>query len=110
MACATENGSIQIIDVQSNKVVTNEFKAHQGSSVSCVSFESTGLLLTSTGHDGSLNLWDIKKVHNGILNLLDTVEQAHQSKHSEGATCVAIQGSWVVSGGGDGNVKVFEIV
>ena len=100
------------MDYSSGTIIANVKNAHAGASVSCVKFDGVGLNLVSTGHDGSLSIWDLRKVHTGKVTLMDNVDSAHLKKHQEGAMCLVIHTSLplIVSGGSDGFVKVFEII
>ena len=72
--------------------------------------------LISGSHDGSIKVWDIKKISNSAtpqseLVHLYEVQDASEKKYDEGVQALAVHPSqpFVASGGSDSIVKVFEI-
>ncbi len=61
---------------------------HSNEAVSSLCFNSNGLELITGSHDGSLKVWDIRKVSS--VSLLCTHIQAHQLKHDEGVLAVVV--------------------
>lgn len=108
IACALEDGTCVIFDyAQSKEVVKVQ---HGSEAVSCVSFDQNGLQLVTGSHDGSIKVWDLRKMVKGEAALLAT-QQAHQLKHNEGVLAIAVhpQLPLLISGGGDSLIKVFEM-
>ena len=72
--------------------------------------------LISGSHDGSIKVWDIKKISNSAtpqseLVHLYEVQDAPEKKYDEGVQALAVHPSqpFVASGGSDSIVKVLEI-
>ena len=73
------------------------------SAISSLSLSPDGHSLVSAGHDASLRFWSLEK-RTCIQDL-----NSHRIMRGEGVCSVvwSQDGRWVVSGGGDGAVKVF---
>ncbi|KAG1683997.1 WD repeat-containing protein 70 [Nymphon striatum] len=78
VACACQDGSIQMWDHRKNFVNTSilQREAHQnGSDISCISFSYDNKMLASRATDDTLKLWDIRAIKspvhvaNGLCNL-----------------------------------------
>lgn len=71
--------------------------------ISSLSLSPDGRELVSAGHDASLRFWSLEK-----RSCVQEIT-SHRVMRGEGVcSCVWSQdGKWVVSGGGDGVVKVF---
>ena len=73
------------------------------SAIASLSLSPDGRELVSAGHDASLRFWSLEK-RSCVQELT-----SHRLMRGEGVCTVvwAQDGRWVVSGGGDGVVKVF---
>lgn len=74
------------------------------SAIASLSLSPDGRELVSAGHDASLRFWNLEK-----RNCTQEIT-SHRVMRGEGV-CSAVwsrDGRWVVSGGGDGAVKVFS--
>lgn len=71
--------------------------------ISSLSLSPDGRELVSAGHDASLRFWSLEK-RNCVQEMT-----VHRIMRGEGVCSVvwSQDGRWVVSGGGDGLVKVF---
>ncbi len=74
------------------------------SAIACLSLSPDGRELVSAGHDASLRFWSLEK-RSCIQEITN-----HRLMRGEGVVSViwSQDGRWVVSGGGDGVVKVFS--
>ena len=74
------------------------------SAISCLSLSPSGAELVSAGHDASLRFWSLEK------RSCSQEITSHRLMRGEGVCSVvwSQDGRWVVSGGGDGVVKVFS--
>lgn len=77
----------------------------------------TGLQLVSGGQEGSLKVWDLRKVgatieEPGPTKPLCVVEKSHGKKYDEGVLCMELHPSqpFIASGGADSVVQVFELL
>jgi len=72
-------------------------------SISSLSLSPDGRELVTAGHDASLKFWDLEK------RACTQETAAHRVMRGEGICAVvwSQDGKWVVSGGGDGVIKVF---
>lgn len=72
--------------------------------ISSLALSPDGRELVSAGHDASLRFWSMEK--RACTQELTT----HRLCQEEGVCCVrwSADGAWVVSGGGDGVVKVYS--
>ena len=71
--------------------------------ISSLSLSPDGRELVSAGHDASLRFWSLEK-----RTCIQEITSHRVMRGEEICTCVWSQdGKWVVSGGGDGIVKVF---
>lgn len=57
-----EDGSLKLVDFTVNKVVKNFGEAHTDA-ISCLTFNKSGLELYTASHDGSIKVWDLRKVN-----------------------------------------------
>jgi len=107
VATAHENGSINLYDFNSNKIVKTITDAHK-ESVSSVSFanHSGGLNLISGSHDGSVNLMDLRNYRTTA-----TIPKAHGKKYDEGVMCIASHSKipFFATGGADCNISIYEL-
>ena len=74
------------------------------SAISSLSLSPSGAELVSAGHDASLRFWSLEK------RSCSQEITSHRLMRGEGVCSViwSQDGRWVVSGGGDGVVKVFS--
>lgn len=72
--------------------------------IASLSLSPDGRELVSAGHDASLRFWDLEKRN------CSQEMTSHRPMRGEGITSAvwSRDGRWVVSGGGDGVVKVFS--
>ncbi|KFA70317.1 hypothetical protein S40285_01753 [Stachybotrys chlorohalonatus IBT 40285] len=96
-----EDRFIRFFDANSGQCTYNML-AHPDA-ISSLSLSPDGLELVSAGHDASLRFWSLEK------RSCTQEMTSHRVMRGEGiCSCVWSQdGKWVVSGGGDGVVKVF---
>ncbi|EPS44479.1 hypothetical protein H072_1516 [Dactylellina haptotyla CBS 200.50] len=97
----TEDRYVRFYDANSGQCTYNML-AHPAA-ISCLALQTELKMLVSAAHDGSLRFWDLEK--RACIQELP----AHRLMREEGA-CVVVwsaDGRWVVSGGGDGVVKVY---
>ncbi|KAK6502961.1 hypothetical protein TWF481_007998 [Arthrobotrys musiformis] len=97
----TEDRFVRFYDANSGQCTYNML-AHPAS-ISSLALQTELKMLVSAAHDGSLRFWDLEK--RACIQELP----AHRLMREEGA-CVVVwsaDGRWVVSGGGDGVVKVY---
>jgi len=95
--------SCQIINALTSGQCTYNMLAHP-SAISSLSLSPSGAELVSAGHDASLRFWSLEK------RSCTQEITSHRSMRGEGVCSVVWSGDgrWVVSGGGDGVVKVFS--
>ncbi|KAK6361711.1 hypothetical protein TWF730_005425 [Orbilia blumenaviensis] len=97
----TEDRFVRFYDANSGQCTYNML-AHPAA-ISSLALQTELKMLVSAAHDGSLRFWDLEK--RACIQELP----AHRLMREEGA-CVVVwsaDGRWVVSGGGDGVVKVY---
>ncbi|KAL5089649.1 pro11 protein [Trichoderma cf. simile WF8] len=96
-----EDRFVRFFDANSGQCTYNML-AHPDA-ISSLSLSPDGRELVSAGHDASLRFWSLEK-----RSCIQEIT-SHRVMRGEGiCTCVWSQdGKWVVSGGGDGIVKVF---
>ncbi|KAK7725792.1 1,2-dihydroxy-3-keto-5-methylthiopentene dioxygenase [Diaporthe eres] len=96
-----EDQYIRFFDANSGQCTYN-MVAHPAS-ISALSLSPDGRELVSAGHDASLRFWSLEK------RSCTQEITSHRIMRGEGACAVvwSQDGRWVVSGGGDGVVKVF---
>ncbi|KAI0180712.1 WD40 repeat-like protein [Hypoxylon sp. FL1284] len=96
-----EDRYIRFFDANSGQCTYNML-AHPAS-ISSLSLSPDGLELVSAGHDASLRFWSLEK------RTCTQEITSHRIMRGEGVCAVvwSQDGRWVVSGGGDGIVKVF---
>lgn len=96
-----EDCFIRFFDANSGQCTYNML-AHP-SSISSLSLSPTASELVSAGHDGGLRFWSLEK------RSCSQEVMGHRVMRGEGVCSVvwSSDGRWVVSGGGDGVVKVF---
>ncbi|KAF4119499.1 hypothetical protein GMORB2_4629 [Geosmithia morbida] len=96
-----EDRFIRFFDANSGQCTYNML-AHPDA-ISSLSLSPDGLELVSAGHDASLRFWSLGK------RSCTQEMTAHRVMRGEGVCSVvwSRDGKWVVSGGGDGVVKVF---
>ncbi|KAI1769783.1 WD40 repeat-like protein [Hypoxylon cercidicola] len=96
-----EDRFIRFFDANSGQCTYNML-AHPAS-ISSLSLSPDGLELVSAGHDASLRFWSLEK------RTCTQEITSHRIMRGEGVCAVvwSQDGRWVVSGGGDGIVKVF---
>ncbi|PTB63786.1 WD40 repeat-like protein [Trichoderma citrinoviride] len=96
-----EDRFVRFFDANSGQCTYNML-AHPDA-ISSLSLSPDGRELVSAGHDASLRFWSLEK-----RTCIQEIT-SHRVMRGEGiCTCVWSQdGKWVVSGGGDGIVKVF---
>lgn len=96
-----EDRFIRFFDANSGQCTYNML-AHPAS-ISSLSLSPDGLELVSAGHDASLRFWSLEK------RTCTQEITSHRIMRGEGVCAVvwSQDGRWVVSGGGDGVVKVF---
>ena len=58
--------------------------------------------LLSTGHDGSLRVWDLRK-YRCVSDMV-----IHLKKYDEGALCLALGEGQLAVGGADGSIKLLH--
>lgn len=73
------------------------------SAISALSLSPEGHELVSGGHDASLRFWSLEK----RSCMQEIVSHRHMRGEGVCAVVWSPDGRWVVSGGGDGVVKVF---
>ena len=107
LASAHENGSVNFIDHNSNKVVKTVNDAHTGS-VSCVKFgaHNNGLNVITGSHDGSVKIWDLRN-----HQCVGEISKAHGRKYDEGVLCIDTHSSipFFASGGADCYINFYEL-
>jgi striatin 1/3/4 len=93
----------QITNALTSGQCTYNMLAHP-SAISSLSLSPSGAELVSAGHDASLRFWSLEK------RSCTQEITSHRSMRGEGVCSVVWSGDgrWVVSGGGDGVVKVFS--
>ncbi|KAK4149437.1 WD40-repeat-containing domain protein [Chaetomidium leptoderma] len=96
-----EDCYVRFFDANSGQCTYN-MVAHPAS-ISSLSLSPDGLELVSAGHDASLRFWSLEK------RSCTQEITSHRVMRGEGVCTVvwSQDGRWVVSGGGDGVVKVF---
>ncbi|KAI5860420.1 WD40 repeat-like protein [Durotheca rogersii] len=96
-----EDRFIRFFDANSGQCTYNML-AHPAS-ISALSLSPDGRELVSAGHDASLRFWSLEK------RSCTQEITSHRIMRGEGVCTVvwSQDGRWVVSGGGDGTVKVF---
>ncbi|KAI6781578.1 Striatin-like protein [Emericellopsis cladophorae] len=96
-----EDRFVRFFDANSGQCTYNML-AHPDA-ISSLSLSPDGLELVSGGHDASLRFWNLEK-RTCIQEMT-----AHRLMRGEGVCSVvwSQDGKWVVSGGGDGVIKVF---
>ncbi|KAL2018989.1 hypothetical protein VTK56DRAFT_10214 [Thermocarpiscus australiensis] len=96
-----EDCYVRFFDANSGQCTYN-MVAHPAS-ISCLSLSPDGRELVSAGHDASLRFWSLEK------RSCTQEITSHRVMRGEGVCAVvwSQDGRWVVSGGGDGVVKVF---
>jgi WD40 repeat protein len=67
IAFAHDDGKITIFDYSSKKVLA---EATSDEAISSISFDQNGLQLVSGHVDGSVRIWDLRKVSKGAISLL----------------------------------------
>ncbi|KAL6720332.1 1,2-dihydroxy-3-keto-5-methylthiopentene dioxygenase [Lecanora helva] len=99
-----EDRHIRFFDANSGQC-TYSMLAHP-SAISSLSLSPSGAELVSAGHDASLRFWSLEK------RSCSQEITSHRLMRGEGVCSVvwSQDGRWVVSGGGDGVVKVFSRV
>lgn len=68
VACAHEDGSISMVNTQAKKVMCSI--KHGQDPVTSLSFDSSGLMLVSSCHDGSVKVHELKNMQQGQANML----------------------------------------
>lgn len=87
VASGHENGSINIFDYNSNKVIQELEKVH-GDAVSALSYSNSGLHLVSGSHDGTIKIFDIRK-----WEILQQLDKVHERKYDESLLCIGMHPS-----------------
>ncbi|PKY08636.1 striatin Pro11 [Aspergillus campestris IBT 28561] len=97
-----EDKHIRLFDANSGQC-TYAMLAHTAP-IASLSLSPDGRELVSAGHDASLRFWDLEKRN------CSQEMTSHRPMRGEGITSAvwSRDGRWVVSGGGDGIVKVFS--
>jgi striatin 1/3/4 len=107
LAAAHENGVINFIDYNSNKIIKTINDAHSDS-VSCIKFgqQNGGLNVISGSHDGSIKIWDLRNYQS-----IAEVSKAHGRKYDEGTLCLDTHANvpFFASGGADCIVNIYEL-
>ena len=67
-----------------------------------VQFKGEGFEFLSTGHDGNLRVWDLRK-YKCVSDMT-----VHIRKYDEGALCLSLGGGALMVGGADGALKLFQ--
>lgn len=103
-AVSHDSGEISLFDHSAGK--TTRTLTHNQSGVSASLFANSGLNLISGGHDGSINLWDLRT--NKVVQELRT---AHSTKFEEGVMGLAVHHDipFFASAGADSLVNIFEL-
>ncbi|KAF8544577.1 WD40-repeat-containing domain protein [Trichophaea hybrida] len=96
-----EDRYVRIFDANSGQC-TYTMLAHPAA-ISSLALSPDGRELVSAGHDASLRFWSMEK------RACTQEITCHRLMRGEGVCCViwSADGKWVVSGGGDGVVKVY---
>ena len=107
LGIAHENGTLNFVDYNSNKIVKTLTDAHSDS-VSCIKFagQNGGLSVITGSHDGTIKIWDLRN-HKCIAQ----VSKAHGRKYDEGVMCIDSHSStpFFASGGADCVVNIYEL-
>jgi striatin 1/3/4 len=105
-----DDGGIIVFDFQSDKVIARIKKAHE-LPISRLAFNMSGMNLITGCHDGSINVWRLGDVLNGVKRSSLTVEKVHKTKFDEGVLALAVHPSmpFIASGGADSITKIFEL-
>ncbi|ORY99284.1 WD40-repeat-containing domain protein [Syncephalastrum racemosum] len=98
-----EDKQIKFFDLRSGSC-TQSMSAHMDA-VAALDIDPSGSTLVSGGHDGSIRLWDMNQAKTCIQEF-----SAHRKKADEGVMSVQYHERmpWMVSGGADGQVKVYH--
>ena len=112
ICCGHDSGAISLFDFSANKITHSLPQAHS-TCTSSLALSSTGLQLISGSHDGSIKVWDLRKLGAGKNEPLCSVEKAHLAKYDEAVMGLATQSSGksplLVSTGADSVVKIYEM-
>lgn len=107
LATAHENGALNFVDYNSNKIVKTLADVHNDS-VSCIKFgtQNNGLNVITGSHDGSIKIWDLRN-HQCAAE----VSKAHGRKYDEGVLCIDTHSSvpFFASGGADCLINIYEL-
>lgn len=105
------DGHVTLFDFSSNKITHSIAQAH-ATQVSSLALSKTGLQLISGCHDGTIKLWDLRKLGGQPVPLC-TVEKAHLSKYDEAVTSLLVHPNsnspLLISTGADSLVKIYEM-
>lgn len=109
-----EEGGISLYDYGANRITNGIKKAH-ASSISSLCFTKSGSHLVSASHDGSIKVWDLRKLpredSDEAATCLNEISKAHQQKFDEGVQCLAMHPTmpFLASGGADQLIKIYEV-
>lgn len=95
-----------MFDFSANKITHTIPQAHS-TQISSLCLSKTGLQLVSGCHNGTIKIWDLRKVGTALC----TIEKAHLPKYDESVMSLTMHPSQplLVSTGADALVKVYEM-
>lgn len=107
LAVAHENGTVNLMDYNQNRIVKTLSDAHKDS-VSSVKFAASngGLNLITGSHDGSIKIWDLRN-----YKCVAEVSKAHNRKFDEGVLSIDCHSNipFFASGGADCVINIYEL-
>jgi len=104
-ALGFKNGSIQLLDIESERVIATVKAAHPGG-VDCVAFSPLGGQLVSGGRDKSVALWELSTQQ--ILDRFYLLSHSAEHKGSVCAVAISPDGKLLASGCSAGTLKFWD--
>jgi len=104
VAVGMGDGSLQIYQMSSGKLLVDETDAHGRSSINRIAFSGDGRLLASAGMDGKARIWQISG--DGTLHALHTLEGHSDVVH---AVAFSPDGTRLATASYDGSIGLFDV-
>ena len=107
LATGSENGTLSVFDIRSEKEI-NEVKSAHSESISSVLIDSNGINVFTGGEDGILKTWDIRNLKTSTDCIVSV--QAHEKKADEAIHQIVRHPKLplLVTSGADHSIIMFE--